>query len=413
MTSTDGLSNSKSFEDFGDIQLKIPLAMRVALKKIGKLKTGSLIFTLPGGHVWKIRGQNAGPTAEATIHDWRVFSRTMSAGDIGLADSYVAGEFETPDLAAFLTVCSLNYDSVRHLAVGDAITRFINAVRHRILKRNSKQGSRKNILAHYDLGNDFYERWLDPTMTYSSAIFTQDEQSLEDAQKEKYRRIARESGAKPGAHLLEIGCGWGGFAEIAAKEFGARVTSLTISDAQFKFAKDRMARLGLQDLVEIRHQDYRDTTGQFDGIASIEMFEAVGEEYWPTYFSKVKEVLKPGGRASLQIITIDDDLFESYRKRADFIQHHIFPGGMLPSDTALEQQTQSAGLVVDQRFMFGKDYAETLRQWLNAFDQAWSDIASVEFDERFRRLWRFYMAYCEAGFETGRIDVGQFTLKHA
>jgi cyclopropane-fatty-acyl-phospholipid synthase len=279
-----------------------------------------------------------------------------------------------------------------------------------MLRANTKKGSRRNILAHYDLGNDFYARWLDPTMTYSSALYTSVDQNLENAQLAKYRSIARNLNLKPGDHVLEIGSGWGGFAEVAAKEYSARVTSITISDAQHAYATKRIADAGLSSQVEIVLRDYRDVRGQFDAVASIEMFEAVGEEYWPSYFGKIAEVLKPGGRAALQIITIDDDYFDLYRKRADFIQHYIFPGGMLPSERRLRQETAAVGLGFEVDAMFGKSYARTLGEWAKRFELAWDDIKGGKFNESFRRLWLYYLAYCEAGFRTGRIDVGQFVL---
>ena len=396
-----------------DIRSHAPANLQLALRGLTRLKYGRLHLTLPNEKHWTIAGEQDGPVAEASIHDWRAFQRILSSGDIGLADAYIAGELDTPDLTRFLSLCSVNFDAVQRLAVGHWFTRMFNAMRHKLLKRNSKSGSRRNILAHYDLGNSFYERWLDPSITYSSAIFSNPTMSLEDAQTEKYRRIARQIGARPGAHILEIGSGWGGFAEVAAKEFGARVTSLTISDAQHTFATERIKTQNLDDLVEIRLQDYRDVQGRFDGVASIEMFEAVGEDYWPDYFGKISNILKPGGAAALQIITIDDDLFPRYRKRSDFIQHYIFPGGMLPSSRVLNEHTSRVGLQMEDAFMFGADYAETLRQWREAFDNAWEDIAPMGFDDQFRRLWRFYLAYCEAGFATGRIDVGQFTLRNA
>jgi cyclopropane-fatty-acyl-phospholipid synthase len=247
-------------------------------------------------------------------------------------------------------------------------------------------------------------------MTYSSAIFSSPEQSLQDAQLAKYRSIARNLQLKPGDRVLEIGSGWGGFAEVAAGEFGAHVTSITISDAQHAYATKRIADAGLSDKVEIVMRDYRDVQGQFDAVASIEMFEAVGEDYWPGYFAKIAEVLKPGGRAALQIITIDDKYFEEYRRRADFIQMYIFPGGMLPSIQRLREETEGAGMAFAIDQMFGKSYARTVDEWAKRFDLAWDRIKGGKFDEQFRKLWLYYLAYCSAGFRTGRIDVGQFVL---
>ncbi|MBB37127.1 MAG: SAM-dependent methyltransferase [Hirschia sp.] len=393
-----------------DALKQAPTSLKLVLKRVRQIKYGQLTLHLPNGRSWTLKGEKQGPAGEATFREWNAFSRILSSGDIGLAEAFMAGEVDSPDLTEFLKVCSLNFDALQNVAVGRTLTRWVNALRHRMFNRNSRNGSRKNILAHYDLGNTFYERWLDQTMTYSSALFADDSMSLEQAQLEKYRRIARQIGARPGAHILEIGCGWGGFAEVAAGEFGAHVTSLTISDAQHAYASARMERQGLSDLVDIRLQDYRDVQGRFDGVASIEMFEAVGEEYWPDYFDKIAEVLTENGRAALQIITIDDDLFAKYRKRADFIQRYVFPGGMLPSHEKLSEHTERSGLTIEDRHMFGRDYAKTLKIWAESFEAEWDKIRSEEFDERFHRLWRFYLSYCEAGFWTGRIDVGQFTL---
>jgi cyclopropane-fatty-acyl-phospholipid synthase len=275
---------------------------------------------------------------------------------------------------------------------------------------NTKSGSRRNILAHYDLGNEFYGVWLDASMTYSSARFDAQVRDLEAGQRAKYKALADHLELKAGDHVLEIGCGWGGFAEFAAREYGARVTGITISDEQLAYARARMERAGLSDLVEIRRQDYRDVEGQFDKVASIEMFEAVGEKYWPAYFGKIADVLKPGGKAGLQIITIDGKLFESYRKRADFIQRYVFPGGMLASVERLKEETSKVGLIWRRAEMFGQSYADTLAEWGRRFTAKWSDIRALGFDERFKQLWRFYLSYCEAGFRTGRTNVVQLEL---
>jgi cyclopropane-fatty-acyl-phospholipid synthase len=283
-------------------------------------------------------------------------------------------------------------------------------LRH-VLRPNSRRGSRRNILAHYDLGNAFYQRWLDPSMTYSSARFEKPELSLEDAQTAKYRSLARKLSLQPDHHLLEVGCGWGGFAEFAAREVGARVTAITISDQQHAFAAERIRCAGLGDKVEIRLQDYRDVEGRFDRIASIEMFEAVGESYWPIYFGKLADIIKPDGIIGLQIITIADRYFETYRRGADFIQRHIFPGGMLPSPTALQQQLERAGLQKLTEATFGLDYARTLATWNRRFQAAWPDLLRLGFDQRFKRLWQYYLAYCEAGFKAGWTDVCQLALR--
>jgi cyclopropane-fatty-acyl-phospholipid synthase len=345
------------------------------------------------------------------VHKFDFAKRAIAGGDVGFAESYMDQEWSTPDLTSVLEFFSENFEAAGQLAVGGFMVRLTNMIRH-VFNRNSKSGSKRNIEAHYDLGNDFYRLWLDETMTYSSALYTKPGLSLAEAQTEKYARIADQIGLSEGKSVLEIGCGWGGFAEYAAKHRGANVTCLTISPSQREWALERMARQGLSHKVDIRLEDYRDHKGQYDGVASIEMFEAVGESYWPSYFAKVSECLKPEGRAALQIITIDNDLFPRYRKRADFIQRYIFPGGMLPSEEALAQQFATAGLTLQDKHYFRKDYAKTLRLWAKAFEERWAQIEPQGFDERFRRLWRFYLSYCEAGFDNGRIDVGHFTLSH-
>ena len=387
----------------------LPASMRLASLVLTRLKRGRLDIILPDGRTLRFAGSTPGPHGEIIVHDLAFTRPVFSKGDIGFAESFMDQKFDTPDLATLLEYFTVNFEDAGKLAVGGAFARFLNGLRH-MLRANTRKGSKRNILAHYDLGNDFYARWLDPTMTYSSAIYSSVDQSLMDAQLAKYRSIARNLRLKPGDHVLEIGSGWGGFAEVAAKEYGARVTSITISDAQHAYATKRIADAGLSDKVEIVMKDYRDVRGQFDAVASIEMFEAVGEEYWPSYFGKIAEVLKPGGRAALQIITIEDDFFERYRKRADFIQHYIFPGGMLPSEQRLREETAAVGLGFEVDAMFGKSYARTLGEWAKRFDLAWDDIKGGKFNESFRRLWLYYLAYCEAGFRTGRIDVGQFVL---
>jgi cyclopropane-fatty-acyl-phospholipid synthase len=387
----------------------LPASLRLASLVLSRLKRGRLDITLPDGRTLRFTGSTPGPHGEIIAHDLAFTRPVFSKGDIGFAESFMDQKFDTPDLASLLEYFTVNFEDAGKLAVGGGFARFLNGLRH-MLRANTKKGSKRNILAHYDLGNDFYARWLDPTMTYSSAIYSAVDQSLEDAQLAKYRSIARNLNLKSGDHVLEIGSGWGGFAEVAAKEYGARVTSITISDAQHAYATKRIADAGLSGQVEIVMKDYRDVRGQFDAVASIEMFEAVGEEYWSSYFGKIAEVLKPGGRAALQIITIDDAYFDHYRKRADFIQHYIFPGGMLPSERRLREETAAVGLGFEVDAMFGKSYARTLGEWAKRFDLAWDDIQGGKFNESFRRLWLYYLAYCEAGFRTGRIDVGQFVL---
>lgn len=388
---------------------RLPASLRLAAMVLSQFKRGRLDMSLSDGRTLRFAGKEAGPQAEMIVHDPKFARAVASRGDIGFAEVFMDGAFDTPDLPTLLEYFNDNWEDLGTFAIGSAIAQFFANIRH-MMRPNTKKGSKRNILAHYDLGNDFYSAWLDPTMTYSSALFSGPQQSLQEAQLDKYRSIARNLGLKPGHHVLEIGSGWGGFAEVAAKEFGARVTSITISNAQHAYATKRMKDAGLEGQVEIVMQDYRDLTGQFDAVASIEMFEAVGEEYWPGYFQKIAEVLKPGGKAALQIITIDDKYFEEYRRRRDFIQIYIFPGGMLPSPQRLKDESERAGMTFATDRMFGRDYARTLDEWAARFDQAWDRIKGGKFDEQFRRLWLYYLGYCSAGFRTRRIDVGQFVL---
>lgn len=371
---------------------------------------GELTVVLPGGQNRRLHGRIEGPSAVLTVRDHRFARRVLTGGDIGFAEGYMAGEWETPDLATLLETLAGNYDGIRRLFDGNPLARAVHWIGHR-LRRNSRAGARRNIHAHYDLGNAFYAAWLDPSMTYSSARFTAGVEDLQAAQRAKYVSLARMMELAPGHAVLEIGCGWGGFAEFAAREVGAHVTGLTLSSEQHDHARRRLFEAGLAERTDIRLMDYRDVQGRFDRVASIEMFEAVGREYWPAYFGKIRDVLPADGRAGLQIITIQDALFEAYSARTDFIQKHVFPGGMLPSEARLEPVVREAGLrrvAVDR---FGRDYAETLRRWEERFLAAWPEIARLGgFDERFRRLWRFYLAYCQAGFRTGRTDVIQTVL---
>jgi len=370
---------------------------------------GSLTFVLPSGRELHIEGRAPGPAAMLVVRDFRFVSRVLASADIGFGEGYMADEWDTPDLQALLEAFTANFDRLEKLVEGNPLMRAINFLAH-AFNRNSKRGARRNILAHYDLGNDFYERWLDPGMTYSAACYEQPGQPLVEAQRNKYLALTNQIDLQPGHHVLEIGCGWGGFAEFAAREIGARVTAVTISPAQYEFARKRVFNLGLAERADIRLVDYRDVEGRYDRVASIEMFEAVGEAYWPAYFAKIRDVLAPGGRAGLQIITIRDDLFGVYRARSDFMRKYIFPGGMLPSETRLREETQKAGLEWRAIARFGANYADTLAEWADRFEAAWDDIRALGFDERFRRLWSFYLRYCEAAFRTGRTNVVQLSL---
>lgn len=375
---------------------------------------GRLTLVLPDGTNRQLSGPTPGHAAVLVIRDPRFAARVLKGGDIGFAEGYMAGEWDTPDLAILLETLVNNYDHIRRLFDGNPLMNALNWLGHR-LNRNSRGGSRRNIHAHYDLGNAFYAAWLDPSMTYSSARFERPGQPLQEAQRAKYAALARLMDLRAGQSVLEIGCGWGGFAEFAAREVGAVVTGVTISREQHDYARRRMFEAGVAERADIRLIDYRDVEGQFDRVASIEMFEAVGREYWPTYFHKVHDVLKPGGRAGLQIITIQDALFDEYDARTDFIQKYVFPGGSLPSEVRMAPVAAQAGLYQTDVVRFGLDYADTLAEWTRRFDAAWGDIRhkGEAFDDRFRRLWRFYLAYCEAGFRSGRTDVIQIALDRA
>lgn len=391
----------------------LPVIFRSALDRLTRgWMAGDVTFVTPDGRILRVRSESGGPSAVIRIRNFRFIRRALLAGDIGFAEAYAAGEWETPDLTAVLSVFSLNFQNLTHVTEGNPLVGVLNFVGH-LLNANSRKGSRRNIHAHYDLGNAFYSRWLDPSMTYSSARYQPGVDSLEAAQKAKYESLARRMELSEGQHALEIGCGWGGFAEFAASQIGARVTGITISREQHDYARQRMFEAGLAEKVDIRLIDYRDVSGQFDSVASIEMFEAVGEKYWPTYFRAVHDRLRPGGRAGLQIITIQDDLFEGYRRRADFIQRYIFPGGMLISESRLKAETAVAGLSWSEPDRFGQDYGVTLAEWKQRFGAAWEEIRRLGFDERFRRIWDFYLSYCEAGFRTGRTDVVQVGLSRA
>ena len=375
-----------------------------------KMNNGRVDFHLPDGRVFRAEGQNPGYIGEIHVKNPDLFARLIREGDLGFCDAYLEEWWSTPDLQAFMDLLHQDNEDVYDGFPGMGLVRAFEKFRF-WLQRNHKDQARKNISYHYDLGNEFYGLWLDETMSYSSALFRDGENSMEAAQIAKYASMCDEIGVKPGDHLLEIGCGWGGFAEYAAKERGARVTGLTISQEQHDYAVERMKRAGVADQVEIVMRDYRDETGTYDGIASIEMFEAVGEKYWPTYFDAVRARLKPGARATFQIITVADKLFPEYRKGVDFIQKYIFPGGMLPSITALRAQIAQADLTEVNHIAFGQSYSETLRRWHGTFNDKWDDVAALGFDDRFRRMWNFYLTSCAATFVTGTTDVIQMTVR--
>lgn len=374
-----------------------------------QIEAGRLDIMLPDGRTFRAEGARPGPVAVLQIHEPEVFARLVREGYLGFCEAYLDGDWSTPDLQAFMDLLNDDNDGIYFGYPGQRVAQIYERIRF-WFKRNSKVQARRNIAHHYDLGNEFYGLWLDETMTYSSALFTGEGNSLEQAQIAKYASMVDQMGVKPGDHVLEIGCGWGGFAEYAAKERGLRVTGLTISAEQLRYARERIARAGLSDRVTLKLQDYRDERGQYDGIASIEMFEAVGERYWPVYFRCLRQRLLPGARATLQIITIADRCWEAYRTDVDFIQKYIFPGGMLPSPTALRTEIGRAGLSVDRSFEFGESYSQTLRRWHQNFNEKWDRIAALGFDERFFRMWNFYLTSCAAAFKGGSCDVTQITI---
>jgi cyclopropane-fatty-acyl-phospholipid synthase len=373
------------------------------------MRHGHIGLEMPNGNRHSFTGPMHGPKTRLIVRDNRFVRRFLTGGANGFAEAYMDGDCDIDDLSRFLTWAALNHAALEETLRGQAIPRLVNRLWH-LMRANSRRGAKRNIAYHYDLGNEFYEAWLDPSMTYSSAVFETPDQSLGEAQRAKYQHIAALGEFRQGDHLLEIGCGWGGFAVHAAKELGCRVTGITISDAQYEFARRRVHEEGLADRVDIRRQDYRDTRGRFDGIVSIEMFEAVGERYWPDFFETLRTNLRPGGRASLQVITIAESLFDSYRRSTDFIQRYIFPGGLLPSPNAFQMEAEAAGLRPIAIQSHGQSYARTLAEWRRRFDTAWPRISAMGFDERFRRMWAYYLAYCEAGFATERIDVKQMAF---
>src|SRR6056297_2492852 len=373
-----------------------------------QISTGRLDIVLPDGRIFRAEGPRPGPVAVLEIHDPEVFARLVREGYLGFCEAYLDGDWSTPDLQSFMDLLNED-DGIYNGYPGQSIAQLYERIRF-WFKRNSKAQARRNISYHYDLGNDFYRLWLDDTMTYSSAIFDEGRNSLEQAQIAKYASMVDQMGVKPGDHVLEIGCGWGGFAEYAAGERGLLVTGLTISREQFDYAQARIRKAGLADRVSFKLQDYRDERGVYDGIASIEMFEAVGERYWPVYFDTLRERLRPGGQATLQVITVEDSRWDTYRKGVDFIQKYIFPGGMLPSPSALVTEVERAGLRVARSVEFGKSYSQTLRRWHDSFNARWDQVASLGFDDRFRRMWNFYLTSCAGAFEGGNCDVTQITI---
>ena len=410
MTTSNTSPNSRSFS----LPAGAPSAARATLKLLLRLKHGTLTIKLPDGSVQRF-GNGEAPMASLHLLNWNVCSAALKSGDIGFAESYIAGDWTTPHLTDLLQVFIVNRKEVEDVIYGTWLGRLAYRVKH-LLNRNTKANSQKNIHAHYDLGNAFYELWLDGTMNYSSAIFETPETSMKDAQHAKVRRALRMTQVKPGDRLLEIGCGWGALAEKVTKEFDASVVGVTLSTEQLEWANQRMQREGVAEKADLRLQDYRDigkTTqdAPFDAICSIEMVEAVGREYWPEYFQTVARLLKPGGHACIQSIVISDALFDRYVTSTDFIQQYIFPGGCLPCPREFRAQAIAAGFEVVDEFCFGQDYARTLQLWREDFAAQEAHVLQLGFDKRFIRIWEFYLSYCEAAFLESNTDVVQYTLR--
>ena len=404
---------------------RMPTAAGTALRFLERLQHGRLTVHLPDGSVREFGAHAVSNTSHAMLHvrHWRVFAQAMKSGDIGFAESYIAGDWSTPDLTALLQLLATNRKALDEILYGTWWGRVAYRVKH-LLNHNSRRNSRKNIHAHYDLGNSFYRLWLDETMNYSSALFEGDfSRSLATAQKAKVSRALQQCRVQAGQRLLEIGCGWGALAEAAVADIRATVVGVTLSQEQLSYAQNRLQNLTHQvidapatqtpvrPIAELRLQDYRDIVdAPFDAICSIEMVEAVGQAYWPGYFQTLARLLKPGARACIQTIVIDDALFDRYVQSTDFIQQYIFPGGCLPCPREFKGHAEQAGLVLDDSFAFGGDYAQTLRLWRSEFQRRKAEIAPLGFDNRFMRIWEFYLCYCEAAFEVGDINLVQYTL---
>ena len=387
----------------------LPRYFTQVFDQVKHMNTGRLDFLLSDGRAFRAEGQKPGPMAQVNINDNDIFARLIREGDLGFCDAYLDGGWSTPNLQAFMDWVHADNETLYDGFPGVSLLRVYEKLRF-WLQSNSKRQALKNISYHYDLGNEFYGLWLDNTMTYSSALFETGYESLEQAQIAKYASMIDQMGVKAGDHVLEIGCGWGGFAEFAAMERGLSVTGLTISKEQLEFSRKRIKDKGLDGKVIFKLQDYRDEKGTYDGIASIEMFEAVGEKYWPAYFQTLRSCLRPGGNATLQIITISDDRWDVYRRGVDFIQKYIFPGGMLPCPSVLRSQVEQADLEVVKSVEFGASYSKTLRLWYDDFNQTWDQVADLGFDDRFKRMWNFYLTSCASTFSSGNCDVTQITV---
>ncbi|MBB3527221.1 SAM-dependent methyltransferase [Rhizobium sp. BK456] len=379
---------------------------------IKNLQHGQMTVVLPNGETVTKRGTEIGPEATVVIRRWDALRRLVVSGDLGAAEGYIHGDWTTPDLTALIRSVAVNADLLEPALSGTRIARLAGRLRH-ILNANTKRGSRRNIVAHYDLGNEFYEQWLDGSMLYSSAVFENSTQTLEAAQQNRLQLIRDKLDVSDGQRILEVGCGWGALALDLATHSNAHVMGITLSPSQLDWADRVIVAAEKTSQIELRLQDYRDFYGKFDRIVSIEMFEAVGEAYWPDYFAMVKRCMTSGGRTLMQVISIEESRFDAYRGSTDFIQRYIFPGGFLPSDEALRSAVERAGLKLTEVAHFGKSYARTLREWRRRFDANWPAIASLGFDETFKRMWHYYLCYCEAGFEEDSINVGLYTIEHA
>jgi cyclopropane-fatty-acyl-phospholipid synthase len=383
---------------------------QIGVKLIGKPRQGAVTVILPNGRSRTLGNPSTGEHSVLRLRNFRVITEAMQRGTVGFASAYMQGDIEVDDLTALFRFFLQNRDMFEQANPG-FFRKAAGDLHYHLSRRNTLEGSKKNIAEHYDLGNDFYGQWLDPSMTYSSAVFTSGDQSLEEAQLAKYRRVADMAGITPGSSVLEIGCGWGGFAETVARDYQAHLRGITLSAEQLKFGQERLARQGLDKLATLVFEDYRHTEGQFDHIGSIEMIEAVGEDNWPSYFQTIHDRLKPGGTAAIQAITINEADFDGYRSGPDFIQRYIFPGGMLLTKTVMREFGEKYGLVLENVENFRLSYARTLRLWRERFLERWPMIAPLGYDEEFKRKWIYYLSYCEAGFAEGSIDVGIYQYR--
>jgi cyclopropane-fatty-acyl-phospholipid synthase len=411
--------NAKVLNETGfSLNASVDPRERIVQRVLRGWRRGQLTISLPSGRTYalsekpdEIQCRREGQNLQATLQlrTFKALRRIIRSGSMGFAEAYIEGQWDSPNLARLMDLMVCNMDAIEARLSRSTVALVWNRMRH-FFRSNTKSGSRRNIAYHYDLGNDFYSGWLDESMTYSSALFDAENENLAEAQENKYRQLADELGLKSNHRVLEIGCGWGGFAEFAARHYDCHVTCLTLSKQQLAYAQKRIERAGLTGRVDLRLQDYRDVAGKFDRIVSIEMFEAVGEAHWAGYFQQLRRCLKPGGRAGLQIITINNERFESYRSDPDFIQKYIFPGGMLPSPHKLYAQISSAGLTLNSEMTFGASYARTLELWRQTFVENWESIARLGYSEKFRRMWEYYLCYSEAGFRHGTVDVGHYFL---